>query len=396
MREREIRESHPARSRHESQVKPKNRIAAIMVNVFFGLCLLALIGAVVLIVAARKSGDGIAVFGFRPFMVATGSMEPTFQVNGLVVARDGGFDDIKVGDIVAFRAEGMQGQTALHRVIKIVDDNDKYEGRIFVVKGDNNMQADGAPVTRDNYLGKVVWNTNFTKAYADALNQPGGWVRAIALPILALLLVFIAMRCLIGASMSWQGKGLAISAAVLLVSSASLLAYAAFTIRKVDHTNEALAKVANDFSEKCKLGETWKIAGRPVIGRIEIPEIDLDYPVIAYSGASSLDVAITHFTGAKINTTGNSVLAGRRVYGDTSLLNLFFTRIDRLGVGDDVYLTSPDCERVKYTVTDHKAVKSPDDSMLMQPKDGKRYTTLISGSYDMLNRYIVRAEAVQN
>jgi LPXTG-site transpeptidase (sortase) family protein len=304
------------------------------------------------------------------------------------VTRADDFTSVKIGDVVAFRAAGLKGEAALHRVIAISGGGS--EAKLYV-KGDNNPQADGAPVTKDNYIGRAVFNTNLTAGYIAILNSPGGKLKAIVLPTILLLLLYFGARWLIGSASNWRSKGLAIAIVILLISASVLLSYTLYTIKQVNATNEGLGKVARDFGGS-SVETSWTVSGKTVIGRIEIPSLKLDYPIIDYSAATSLNTTIAQFSGAGVNEPGNEVLVGHRTYGDLSPFNLFFTKIDELKVGDEIILTGLDRESVTYTVTWLKTVAPSDTSVLDSLPAGARTVTLIATTFDLQHRFVVRAE----
>jgi len=178
--------------------------------------MIMLLAAIFITARARQSGEAVSIGGFRSFVVATGSMEPSFRVDGLVIVRGGGFERVAVGDVVAFNAEGFGGQTALHRVVAVLEMNGE---RRFIVQGDNNHNPDGAAVTMENYIGRVVWNTNVTASYLEVLRRPWGWMFAVALPLMAIILLAVAIRLLMGSVNTWQGKALIISTLVFVASA---------------------------------------------------------------------------------------------------------------------------------------------------------------------------------
>src|SRR4051812_48097661 len=111
--------------------------------------LASLAGAVWWVDTAKKDPNA-DIGGWRPYIVATGSMAPGYDVNSFVLTDARPFDEVEEGDVVAFRAAGLGGKPALHRVIHV---QSRAGAPIaFTVKGDNNPHPDGAPVTRDNYL----------------------------------------------------------------------------------------------------------------------------------------------------------------------------------------------------------------------------------------------------
>ena len=55
------------------------------------------------------------------------------------------------------------------------------------------------------------------------------------------------------------------------------------------------------------------IEGHRVIGTIRIERLDVEYPIIEYSGLSSIDIAIAKHPGPDINEFGNVSLLGHNM-----------------------------------------------------------------------------------
>ena len=98
-----------------------------------------------------------SIFGFRPFYVMTGSMEPTIRAHSLIIAGPVRAEDVRVGDIVTYTrmaADKYSGRihiplTVVHRVIAV-------EGKSFIFKGDNEEIPD-LPVSPEQIGYRVVW-----------------------------------------------------------------------------------------------------------------------------------------------------------------------------------------------------------------------------------------------
>lgn len=87
------------------------------------------------------------LFGNRPVVVLTGSMEPAYPVGSLTYYHSATFDEIKVGDAITFKANDS---LVTHRV------EEKNElSRNFITKGDNNETQDINPVEEADLVGKT-------------------------------------------------------------------------------------------------------------------------------------------------------------------------------------------------------------------------------------------------
>jgi signal peptidase len=122
-------------------------VHAVVLGLSTGLLLLVAALAVVLIVVPKATGS-------MPLTVLTQSMEPTLPPGTLLVVRPTPVDDIRVGDVVTYQIVSGQPAVVSHRVVSVSSSSDGE--RTFVLKGDNNAEADPAPVTAVQIRG-VVW-----------------------------------------------------------------------------------------------------------------------------------------------------------------------------------------------------------------------------------------------
>ena len=113
--------------------------------------------AAVWALATAKPDRPASLFGFSPMVVVSGSMEPVFPVGTFLLSRKATPAQVEEGDIIVFY--GTVGSTTgviTHRVIQKTGTGDDA---VLTTKGDANPVADPNPVTRDNLLGKVVWQS---------------------------------------------------------------------------------------------------------------------------------------------------------------------------------------------------------------------------------------------
>ncbi len=129
-----------------------------------------------------------------------------------------------------------------------------------------------------------------------------------------------------------------------------------------------------------------EIEGYKVVGIINIPKINIEYPILEKTNKESLKLSITKFYGEKINQIGNVVLAGHN-----NLNNKMFGKIDKLENGDIIELTDSQMVTIKYEVFD-KYIIDPNDISCIYPVDeNSREVTLITCTNRDKNRLIVKA-----
>ena len=129
-----------------------------------------------------------------------------------------------------------------------------------------------------------------------------------------------------------------------------------------------------------------KIGDYKVIGIINIPKINIEYPILEKTNKESLKLSITKFYGEKINQKGNVVLAGHN-----NLNKTMFGKINELENGDIIELTDSQMVTVKYQVF-NKYVIDPNDIDCIFPIDeNTREVTLITCTNRDKNRLVVKA-----
>ena len=128
-----------------------------------------------------------------------------------------------------------------------------------------------------------------------------------------------------------------------------------------------------------------------VIGIIEIPSLDIKYPVFEGAGSVQLNEGIGHVT----NTTelcgkGNCVLAGH----NGSRRGVYFTYLCNIEAGAKVLLTNRKKEKHEYTVKEMKVV-NPYDEWVTEQTEGESLTLFTCAEHGT-KRFVVKCEPVNN
>ena len=125
-----------------------------------------------------------SIFGYKPFVVLSGSMETKISVGDLVFVKEIDPSTLKTGDIIAFRDSNNYVTT--HRIVGKIDTE---KGTCFETKGDNNNTNDKDPVCFDSIEGK--YQTKIAKIGNIILfiQQPLGFM--IMMTAILVICVFI-------------------------------------------------------------------------------------------------------------------------------------------------------------------------------------------------------------
>ena len=128
-----------------------------------------------------------SVFGWKPFIVLSGSMEDTIMPGDLILTKEIDVSELKEGDVISFRTNKYTVIT--HRIINIVDEEGE---RKYYTKGDNNNSADRDPVCNDQIEGIYRYRISKLGAIALNLQKPFGIVICIAFPLIIVLIAQFA------------------------------------------------------------------------------------------------------------------------------------------------------------------------------------------------------------
>ena len=100
-----------------------------------------------------KKSNNISFFGYKQYIVMTGSMQPSYNIGDLIFEKEIAKEDIKLNDVITYSLESGQ-DTVTHRVIDIIEENGET---YYQFKGDNNNSPDPDLVTYEQIQGKVIY-----------------------------------------------------------------------------------------------------------------------------------------------------------------------------------------------------------------------------------------------
>ena len=126
------------------------------------------------------------------------------------------------------------------------------------------------------------------------------------------------------------------------------------------------------------------------VGSINIPKIDVNYPILAETSVELLKVAPCKFFGPAPNQVGNLCIAGHN-YKNSQ----FFSKADKLVTGDVIEITDISGKTIKYSVYDKYTVVPEDTACTSQFTNGKKIVTLITCTNDNKKRIIIQAKEIE-
>lgn len=162
--------------------------------------------------------------------------------------------------------------------------------------------------------------------------------------------------------------------------------------RNEDKLSAVVAQIENintDINDKENKQETIKLDGYDVEGIIEIPKIDIKYPIVSTTSDEAMKVAITKFWGANINDIGNFCMAGHNYKNGT-----MFGKTKYLKVGDKIKMTDLNLNTIEYEIFKIYTIDPNDITCIESVEPNTREITLITCTNGHKNRLITKAREV--
>lgn len=127
----------------------------------------------------------------------------------------------------------------------------------------------------------------------------------------------------------------------------------------------------------------------PIIGRIEIEKLNLNYPIFSFTNDDLLKLGICKLYGPIPNSKGNLCLAGHN-YDN----NKFFSNLYKLNLNDIITIYDSSNISVDYEVFNIFEVDSSNTSILDQVTHLKELTLITCNNFNK-NRIIVKAKEIE-
>ena len=130
--------------------------------------------------------------------------------------------------------------------------------------------------------------------------------------------------------------------------------------------------------------QTYK--GFTVIGTIEIPKINLSYPILKEASTAAIERSVAMLYGVGPNNPGNTLIIGHNYRNGQ-----FFANNKNLSIGDKVYITDLSGKRLSYTIYDKFETTKEDTEFITRNTNGAREISLQTCTDDGSLRLIILA-----
>ena len=144
---------------------------------------------VIAVVALAILLAGGRIVGLTPYVVLSGSMEPTYHTGSLIYDKKVDPFTLKEGDVITFMVS--EDTLATHRIVGVVPDEDEPGTIRFRTKGDANDAEDGTLVHYKNVVGTPVFTIPYLGYFSNWITHAPGKYIAITAAVVFLILLFL-------------------------------------------------------------------------------------------------------------------------------------------------------------------------------------------------------------
>lgn len=159
--------------------KEKAKIAKRIIEI---IAIIFIYNIILIFISSANKMNIINLFGYRSYIIKTNSMEPTININDVVISKKVEKQEIKTGDVITFLQDG---EVITHRITQIDDDGN------YTTKGDNNNIEDTFKITYENIEGKHILTIPYLGKIVQMLDNK---IVFLVITLIVLIFIFITIQ----------------------------------------------------------------------------------------------------------------------------------------------------------------------------------------------------------
>ena len=174
---------------------------------------------------------------------------------------------------------------------------------------------------------------------------------------------------------------------IIIISTISFSTYYIYSLRNKEKISENLIGNYNIYKLYTNVEKEDETTQNNLFGIIEIPKINLYYPVFSTLTEENLKVSPCKFYGDSLEDAGNVCIAGHNYNND-----MFFSKINLLEQNDEIFIYNNIGVKYTYLVTENYEVKEDDLSPIINYNQNEKNLTLITCNNLNNNRFVIKAK----
>ena len=131
------------------------------------------------------------------------------------------------------------------------------------------------------------------------------------------------------------------------------------------------------------------LKGHKVIGKLQIPAINLETYILENTNKETLNISVTKLTGPEINQIGNFCITGHNYINSK-----MFWKLNKVKINDEIILTDTYDKSLRYKVYEKKEIEPKQIEALNQDTKEEKEVTLITCTFGASKRLIVKASEI--
>ena len=174
---------------------------------------------------------------------------------------------------------------------------------------------------------------------------------------------------------------------IIIITTISFSTYYFYSLKNKEKISQNLIGNYNIYKLYAGVEEEEKTQENNLFGIIEIPQINLYYPIFSNLTEENLKVAPCKFYGATLKDNTNICIAGHNYNND-----MFFSKINLLKPNDEIFIYDNTGVKYIYQVTENYEVKEDNLSPIINYSPEEKALTLITCNNLNNNRFIIKAK----
>lgn len=131
------------------------------------------------------------------------------------------------------------------------------------------------------------------------------------------------------------------------------------------------------------------LKGHKVIGKLQIPAINLETYILENTNKETLNISVTKLIGPEINQIGNFCITGHNYINSK-----MFWKLNKVKINDEIILTDTYDKSLRYKVYEKKEIEPKQIEVLNQDTKEEKEVTLITCTFGASKRLIVKASEI--
>lgn len=172
---------------------------------------------------------------------------------------------------------------------------------------------------------------------------------------------------------------------IIIITTISFSTYYLYSLKNKEKISQSLIGNYNIYKLYANV-EKEEAPENNLFGIIEIPKINLYYPVFSTLTEENLKVSPCKFYGGTLKDNTNICIAGHNYNND-----MFFSKINLLEINDEIFIYDNTGIKYMYLVVGNYEVKEDDLSPIFNYNQNEKTLTLITCNNLNNNRFIIKA-----